>query len=219
MRFLRRQSDGTLVIPYTKRMLLDDFGKVASFDQKVFIEPELDMLQQFGVFPIIENPPSFDENTEVLVLTHVELEGGQYLQRYRTDPLPSELDGGDRPPTSAELDAQPDMAEAYWRSKIEERLNEVAGSRPLPFGHEVTERGRIFLKPDINNVNSYCFDHPSNFLQEEAENLRLWRVQMWATALTIVRTWRARGRTQSPTWAELLAMLPAPPAPPESLTQ
>ena len=134
--------------------------------------------------------------------THAELEAAEAAWV-----APSILEGGNREPTSAELDAQPEKAVLYYKMKIQAMLDAEAGRRQ--FGEVVVDGDGRELK-FVGKMNSVAkYPGKSNFGQE-ANALLTWVDQVWKSAIDI-QTAAAVDRTPAPTWEELRDLLPRPP--------
>lgn len=168
-----------------------------------------DDLVELGIFEVVDEPPSFDRATQRLVVGEiVELDGVWTRQYTREDlVMPSALEGGEREPTSEELEAAPRIiSRIYYQKKIEAYLLLVAAS--LKFGSFQRINGSDVFVGDWNNALNYVgYDNP---LRQKAEDYRQFRFQVFATATTLEADWLA-GRIPALTWEQLRARLPAAP--------
>lgn len=124
---------------------------------------------------------------------------------------PSILEGGDREPTTAELDANKALGVLYYMTKVQDHVNQVAAS--FNFGNaSINPRTKALeFSGDINNIAKYL-NRQTGQNGQLARTLETWNDDVWLTLRSIQADWLADVIT-APTWPELLAQLPAAPTP------
>lgn len=214
MSFVRVNDDGSLSPGYNF-VKLRALNPGETFSREIMNDPAA--LAKYRVFPVVEDPPDYDPAMQRLTKTMVIKVGDDYVQQYALVSTPSFLTGGDREPSSAELDAMPEAAKTYWEWRINGYLSEGAIANefrevlrvPAAEGHIFRVEGRI------NNAASYT-DQSGPF-QQRARAVENWRTKVWATAVTLRTAWESSRGTATPipapTWPELRAKLPAWPVP------
>lgn len=212
--WLHPNDNSVLSENYTIDHFRVDFNSV-SIGSDWFNGHHNDELAQFNIYPIVDNPPNYDPNTQRLQRGGLTFdpETSTVTRNYTVVPYtpPSELTGGTRMPTSAELDADRTAAGLFYQYMIQSILDAEAGF--YKFGRVVKDprTGLRSFVPDIASAAKYT--SVAGPFRANATKLMVWASDVWKEAERIDAQWKD-GQFPAPTWDELRAMLlAAAPAP------
>lgn len=210
MAHIKENPDNSITQGYTFAQLKRDYPGV-TFDSAMLTNPIYidELATVYKVFNVVETPPTFDPAMQEVRRTVVSKVGEEYVQQYAVVASPTFLNGGTREPTSAELDANRPQAGLFYMQRVQDHVDSVAAQ--FNFGYVAqTSEGQRYLKGDINNIAKYL-NRPSGVTAQRAKALETWNDSVWSLMRTIQGQWLSNA-IPAPTWAQLLAQLPAPPA-------